>query len=82
MSARHIPDRARRIPADWANGRVFASCVGDAGVDHNLAELRSVAIEIAACIDEVAGGGAELLPGVAETAAACAILMGLGTAPE
>ena len=50
--------------------------------DHDLAELRSVAREMVVCIDEVARGGAELLPRVAETAWACSVLMGLKTDAE
>ena len=51
----------------------FAAMVAEG---NDLAALRPAAAELVACLDEVATGEAELVPGVAQTAAACAVLMG------
>ena len=47
--------------------------------DTDLAELRRIATELVACVNEVANGEAELVPRVSETAALCGVLMGIGS---
>ena len=52
---------------------------------NDMAALRVDAAELVACVDEVVAGGADLRPGVRETAALCVVLMGWevsGSAPS
>ena len=70
--------------ADFVTNLMHDTYVADmvSAGDHNLRELRRVAREMRACIDEVASGDYEFGLRTADTAAMCWVLMGLGPTSE